>query len=151
MSKAPSRTPCKVLAKGCPSTWYLGLSKDVAKGLTWMEVNLVWHLWAVSFGKPVSFSPKPLSLARMENRLQQPVVSCKHDPCSWGWLTSARVAPTLSLLTESWHEPVNYRQGQLVRQAAIYSASPFSCMHMSLPSTARLMKANKKEDETKFL
>lgn len=151
VSKAPSRTSCKVLAKGCPWTWCLGPSKGVAKGPMWMEVNLVWHLRALTFVKQVSFSPKPLSFARMENRLQQPVVSCKHDPCSWGWLTSTRVPPALSHLTVSWHEPVNYKQGQLVRQAAIYSTSLFSCMHISLPSTARLMKANEKEDETKFL
>lgn len=137
VSKAPGRSPCKVLAKGCPSTWCLGLSKDVAKGPTWVEAHLIWHLRALSFGEPVSFSPK---LARMENGL--PVESCKHDPCSWGWLTSTRVAPALSLLTASWHEPVNYKEGQLVRQAAIYSASLFSCRHISLPSTAGLMKAN---------
>lgn len=99
VSKAPSRSPCKVLAKGCLSAWCLALSKDVAKGLMWVEVNLIWHLRALSLGKPVSFSPKPLSLARMENGWQQPVVSCKHDPRSWGWLT-ALTLPQLFLISQ---------------------------------------------------
>lgn len=86
-----------------------------------------------------------------ENRLRQPLVSCKHDPCGWSWLPGTPVAPALSHLTGSWREPVNYKQGQLVRQAAIYSTSPFPCMRISLPSTAGLRKANEKEDETTFL
>lgn len=51
----------------------------------------------------------------------------------------------LSLLLVSWQEPVNYEQGQLFSQTAIYSASLFSCMYLSLPSTAGLMKANEKK------
>lgn len=57
----------------------------------------------------------------------------------------------ISLPIVSWHKAVHYERGQLVRQAAVCSASLFSCTHLSLPSTARLMKANEREDETKFL
>lgn len=102
-------------------------------------------------GNQAAFSPKPLSPASIETRLPQPVVSCKHDPCVWGWLTSTPIAPAPSHLTGGWQEPLNYRQGQLVREAAIYSTSPFSRVHVSLPSTAWLMKANEKDDEAKFL
>lgn len=56
----------------------------------------------------------------------------------------------LSHHTGSWHEPLSYKEGQLVRQAAMCStARPLA--RASLPSTAGLLKANEKEDEAKLL
>ena len=147
--KAPSRIPCKVLTKGCPSAWCPGLSEDVAKGL--IARKWIWFgTWGYChLGDQPAFHQSLCHLLGWKTGCNS-LWWATNDPRSWGWLTSTRVAPAPHL-TASWHEPVNYKQRQLVRQAAIYSASPFSCMHISLPSTAGLMQANEKEDETKFL
>lgn len=139
--KAPSRTLCKVLAKGCPTTRCLGLHKGVAKGQVWMEMSLIWHLRHL--GNLLAFHQHlchSLGWKTHSNSLWR-VAKVIHAAGA----SSLGLTLALSLLLVSWQEPANYEQGQLVSQAAIYSASLFSCIHLSLPRTARLMKANEKK------